>query len=101
MHFKFSLHIFPLLLQFPLHAARRENGAKTIYTPLACFAVKYNRKENTKYFARPTGIIRAGKDHKEIQWAYSMFCRLDCLTNLKYIQNLAEHIRYSIATQPL
>ena len=34
---------------------------------LACFAVNNNRKGNTKFFARPAGIIRAGKDHKEIQ----------------------------------
>ena len=33
---------------------------------LACFAVKYNYKGNTKLFARPTGILRAGKDLKEI-----------------------------------
>jgi hypothetical protein len=34
---------------------------------LAPFAVKkINRKGNTKFSAGPTGIIRAGKGHKEI-----------------------------------
>jgi hypothetical protein len=34
---------------------------------LATFAVKkINRKGNTKFSARPTGIIRAGKHLKEI-----------------------------------
>jgi len=34
--------------------------------PSALCGKKINRKGNTKFFARPTGIIRAGKDHKEI-----------------------------------
>jgi len=39
---------------------------RTLRNFLALFAVKNNRKGNTKFFARPTGIIRAGKDHEEI-----------------------------------
>jgi hypothetical protein len=56
----------------PLPARLSHPGERNF---LACFAVKNNRKGNTKFFARPTGIIRAGKDHKEIQWVYPMFCR--------------------------
>jgi hypothetical protein len=34
--------------------------------PLQPLREKNNRKGNTKFFARPVGIIRAGKDLKEL-----------------------------------
>jgi hypothetical protein len=63
--FPFAKIIYTLYPGFELFACPTSHSGGR--NSLAPFAVKkINRKGNTKFFARPTGIIRAGKDHKEI-----------------------------------